>query len=63
MNSVDQDLVFRQYLSLLPATTLACPSHNYNFTKLSDESLVKIFLLSTLFRWGSLREIEVAIRS
>ncbi|MBS4219169.1 IS4 family transposase, partial [Bacillus sp. FJAT-49711] len=49
--------------SLLPATTLACPSHNYNFTKLSDESLVKIFLLSTLFRWGSLREIEVAIRS
>nr|WP_144928803.1 hypothetical protein [Paenibacillus bovis] len=63
MNSVDQKLVFRQYLSLLPRNTFSCPLHNYDYKKLTDESLVKIFLLAGLFRWESLDEIEIGIRS
>lgn len=63
MKSVDHNLVFRQYLSLLPRNSFSCPLHNYSYSKLTDESLVKIFLLSGLFRWESLREIEIGIRS
>lgn len=63
MTSVDHDLVFRQYLSLLPTNFLDCPLRNYAYTKLSDRALVKTFILSVLFRWESLREIEVGIRS
>src|SRR5690606_3267497 len=63
MNSVDQKLVFRQYLSYLPQNKLACPLHNYGYKELTDDSLVKIFLLAGLFRWDSLHEIEIALRS
>src|SRR5690606_21095764 len=63
MTSVDQNLVFRQYLSLLPKNIFACPLYNYDYTKLTDESLVKTFLLANLFNWESLSEIEIGIRS
>lgn len=63
MKSVDQNLVFRQYLSLLPQNKFGCPINNYHYKKMTDESLVKIFLLAGLFRWESLREIEIGIRS
>jgi hypothetical protein len=62
-NSVDHKLVFRQLLSYLPKSRLACPSYNYNYRKLTDDSLMRIFILSNLFQWKSLSQIEVAIRS
>ncbi len=43
MKSVDQNLVFRQYLSLLPKNKFDCPLNNYAYKKMTDESLVKIF--------------------
>lgn len=56
-------MVFHQYLSLMPSDSLACLLRNQGFTKLTDDSLVKTFVLATLFRWNSLREIEQGIRS
>ena len=63
MNNIDKSMVFRQYLSLMPSDSLACLLRNQGFTKLTDDSLVKTFVLATLFRWNSLREIEQGIRS
>ncbi|MBO1006023.1 IS4 family transposase [Pseudogracilibacillus auburnensis] len=63
MNSVNQDIVFRQYLALLPKSILACPSYNYNYRKMTDESVAKAFLLSKLFQWKGHEDIELAIRS
>lgn len=63
MKSVDQNIVFRQYLSMLPKTALACPLINYDYKKLTEYSLVKSFILANLFRWESLRDIEEGIRS
>lgn len=63
MGSIDQNLVFRQYLSLLPTERLGCPLMNYEEKKLTALALVKTFLLSTLCKWESLREIEENIRA
>ena len=63
MKSVDQKLVFRQYLSLLPTNVLACPLMNYDWKKLTDFSLLKILIMASLCKWDNLREIEAAIRS
>lgn len=63
MKSVDHKLVFRQYLSLLPTSVLACPLMNYEWKKLTDFSLLKILIMSRLCKWDNLREIEAAIRS
>ncbi|QNK87511.1 DUF4372 domain-containing protein [Sporosarcina sp. resist] len=63
MKSVDENLVFRQYLSLLPVNILACPLMNYDAKKLADFSLVKILMMANLCKWESLREIEEGIRS
>jgi len=63
MKSVDQKLVFRQYLSLLPTNVLSCPLMNYEWKKLTDFSLLKILIMSSLCKWDNLREIEAAIRS
>ncbi|AMQ07107.1 IS4 family transposase [Sporosarcina psychrophila] len=63
MKSVDENLVFRQYLSLLPVNILACPLMNYDAKKLTDFSLVKILIMANLCKWESLREIEEGIRS
>lgn len=63
MKIIDHNLVFRQYLSLLPENRLACPLMNYEEKKLTDFNLVKIFVISTLSKWESLREIEEGIRS
>lgn len=63
MKSVDQKLVLRQLFSLLPTNNLACPLLNYDSTKLTDLSLLKILIMSDLCKWESLREIEAAIRS
>jgi hypothetical protein len=63
MRSVEQNLVFHQYLSLLPANTLACPLKNYVSKKLTDFSLLKIFIMANICKWENLREIEQGIRS
>ena len=63
MKSVDENLVFRQYLSLLPVNILACPLMNYDAKKLTDFSLLKILIMANLCKWESLREIEEGIRS
>ena len=63
MGSIDQNLVFRQYLSLLPVTKLACPLMNYDEKKLTDLALVKAFIVGTLCKWDSHREIAENIRS
>ncbi|MGN7388943.1 IS4 family transposase [Sporosarcina sp. SAFN-015] len=63
MKSVNQNLVFRQYLSKLPVNVLDCPVMNYQTQKLTDLSVVKIFIMAQLCKWESLREIEVGIRS
>lgn len=55
MTSVNQNLVFRQYLSNLPTNILACPLMNYNAKKLTDFSVVKIFIMANLCKWDSLR--------
>ena len=48
MKSVNQNLVFRQYLSNLPTNILACPLANYDAKKLTDFSVVKIFIMASL---------------
>ena len=58
MGSIDRNLVFRQLLSMLPATRLACPLMNYDEKKLTDFALVKAFVLGILFQWNSLRDIS-----
>lgn len=63
MKIIDQNLVLRQYLSWLPENRLACPLMNYEEKKLTDFNLVKLFVVSTLCKWESLREIEEGIRS
>jgi hypothetical protein len=63
MSSVNQNLVFRQYLSNLPTNILACPLTNYDAKKLTDFSVVKIFIMANLCKWDSLREIDTGIRS
>ena len=63
MTSVNQNLVFRQYLSNLPTNILACPLMNYDAKKLTDFSVVKIFIMANLCKWDSLREIDTGIRS
>lgn len=63
MGIIGQNLVFRQYLSLLPSDKLACPLLNYENKKLTAQALIKTFLLGTLCKWESLREIEENIRS
>ena len=55
MKSVNQNLVFRQCLSILPTNILACPLMNYNAKKLTDFSLVKIFIMANLCKWETLR--------
>lgn len=54
MKNVDQNIVFRPYLSLLPRSVLACPIVNYDYVKLSEYELVKAMILADLFRWGRL---------
>ena len=56
MTSVNQNLVFRQYLSNLPTNILACPLMNYDAKKLTDFSVVKIFIMASLCKWDSLRD-------
>ncbi len=63
MKSVDQDIVFRQYLSLLPRSVLECPLVNYDYDKLSEYALVKSMILANLFRWRSWEQIEQGIRA
>lgn len=63
MKSVTQNLVFRQYLANLPINTLACPLFNYDAKKLSDLSVLKIFIMANLCKWNSLREIATGIRA
>jgi len=63
MTSVNRNLVFRQYLSNLPTNILACPLMNYDAKKLTDFSVVKIFIMASLCRWDSLRIIDTGIRS
>lgn len=63
MKSVDQNTVFRQYLSQLPQSVLDCPLVNYEYDKLSEIALVKTFISANLFQWRSLEEIERGIRS
>ncbi|WP_391207726.1 IS4 family transposase [Psychrobacillus sp. L4] len=63
MKSVHKDLVFRQYLSNLPTNVLACPLMNYDAKKLTDFSLVKIFILANLCKWDSQRKIETGLYS
>jgi len=63
MKSVDQNIVFRQYLSLLPRSVLECPLVNYDYDKLSEYALVKSMILANLFRWRSWEEIEQGIRA
>ena len=53
MKSVDENLVFRQYLSLLPVTILACPLMNYDAKKLTDFSQVKILIMANLCKWAT----------
>lgn len=48
MKSVNQNLVFRQYLSKLPVNALDCPVLNYQTQKLTDLSVVKIFIMAQL---------------
>lgn len=61
MKSLDENLVFRQYLSLLPTNALACPIMNYDAKKLTDFSLVKIMIMAEICKWESLREIAMNI--
>lgn len=63
MKSVNQNLVIRQYLSNLPTNILAYPLMNYDAKKLTDFSLVKIFIMANICKWGSLRIIETGIHS
>ncbi|MDN4608766.1 DUF4372 domain-containing protein, partial [Sporosarcina highlanderae] len=63
MKSVNQNLVFRQLLSNLPRNVLDCPLMNYDAKKITDFSLVKIFIMALLCKWESLRDIEIGIRS
>lgn len=63
MKSVDQNIVFRQYLSLLPRSVLECPLVNYDYDKLSEYTLVKSMILAHVFRWTSWDNIEKGLRS
>ena len=63
MDSIGQNTVFRQYLSLLPATRLACPLMNYDEKKLTELALVKAMILGIICKWDSHREIAENIRS
>ena len=63
MESIVQNIVFRQYLSMLPQNVLACPLFNYDYKKLTEYSLVNSIILTNLFRWESLRDMEERIRS
>ena len=63
MKSVDQNIVFRQYLSLLPRSVLECPLVNYDYDKLSEYTLVKSMILAHVFRWTSWENIEKGLRS
>ncbi|MHA6259033.1 IS4 family transposase [Sporosarcina sp. CAU 1771] len=63
MKSVDQNIVFRQYLSLLPRSVLECPLVNYDYDKLSEYALVKSMILAHVFGWASWKNIEKGLRS
>lgn len=63
MKSVNQNLVFRQYLSNLPKNFLDCPLLNYDAKKITDFSVVKVFIMALLCKWETLRDIEIGIRS
>lgn len=63
MDSIGQNTVFRQYLSLLPAARLACPLMNYDEKKLTELALVKAMILGIICKWDSHREIAENIRS
>lgn len=63
MKSVNQNLVFCQYLSNLPNNVLACPLFNYDARKLTDLAIVKIFIMANVCGWKSLRKIEIGIRA
>ena len=61
VKSVDENLVFRHYLALLPVDHLACPLRNYDAKKLTDASLVKLMVMAPLCKWESFREIALHI--
>ncbi|MBE1556213.1 hypothetical protein [Sporosarcina limicola] len=63
MKSVGQNIVFRQYLSLLPRSVLECPLVNYDYDKLSEYALVKSMIPANISRWRSWEEIEQGIRA
>lgn len=63
MKSVNQNLVFCQYLSNLPNNVLDCPLFNYDARKLTDLAVVKIFVMASVCGWKSLRKIEIGIRA
>ncbi|MCG7346590.1 IS4 family transposase [Sporosarcina sp. ACRSL] len=63
MKSVNHNLVFRQYLSKLPRNVLDCPLLNYDTKKVTDFSVVKIFIMAHICKWFSLRDIEIGVRS
>ncbi|MDW0116239.1 IS4 family transposase [Sporosarcina thermotolerans] len=63
MKSVNQNLVFRQLLSNLPENILACPIMNYDAKKITDFSIVKVFIMANVAQWKSHRQIEAGIQA
>ncbi|MEZ7171712.1 hypothetical protein [Sporosarcina sp. OR05] len=62
MKSVNPNLVFRQLLSNLPDSILACPLMN-GTNKITDFSIVKLFIMANVAQWHSHRDIEAGIQS
>lgn len=62
MKSVNPNLVFRQLLSNLPDSILACPLMN-GTNKITDFSIVKLFIMANVAQWNSHRDIEAGIQS
>ena len=61
--SIGHKKVICQCLSLLPTDEFACPLLNYNYDKLSVDSLLKIFVAAQIGKWESYADIEEKIRS
>lgn len=58
---LNDNTVLSQCLSLLPTEELACPLLNYDNTKLTDEALVKIFIIAQLEKWESYKVFDIKI--
>lgn len=61
--SIGHKKVICQCLSILPTDEFACPLLNYDYDKLSVDSLLKIFVAAQIGKWESYADIEEKIRS